>query len=282
MQNENQIFAPQPGSEPDSGDESQQEQPEDVGGDEEAPEEGLKGGKESPQEETDEEEQFDPQELLVYDHPERENINRLIKQAEERNEQYQGISELKSPHDRFLQEILIEDKDGVDSPEGRLARQINEANQVINLGGGFMEMSKEFDYKVLIGVDKYPESDNSISAQADKVHREESDQLYAERQIQGGTKEFVVKMDMLDFVSRLPDDSNEFLTINGIDQNIVEDEEYVRTLAMEIVRTTKPGGMMFGVDSFVFEFIKNDERVEEIQNEDKHYIFKKNEEGEEE
>lgn len=56
----------------------------------------------------------------------------------------------------------------------------------------------------------------------------------------------IVCDDMLDFVSRLPDDSANFM-MNGIDGFILTgSSEYKDALAREIVRTLKPGGIVFG------------------------------------
>jgi|GEM_PF-2782445 len=55
--------------------------------------------------------------------------------------------------------------------------------------------------------------------------------------------------DMLDFVSRLPADSSNFM-INGIDDLVLQDptDEYQNALAQEIVRSLKPGGIIFGTN----------------------------------
>lgn len=57
-----------------------------------------------------------------------------------------------------------------------------------------------------------------------------------------------VNSDMLDFVSRMRDNSANF-TINGIDFNIIEDDAYHAALAKEVIRATKPGGIIFGANS---------------------------------
>lgn len=63
-----------------------------------------------------------------------------------------------------------------------------------------------------------------------------------------------VKDDMLDFVSRLKSDSSNF-TINGIDTDIIEPEEYHRLLASEILRATKAGGLVFGASSLALQYL---------------------------
>jgi len=57
-----------------------------------------------------------------------------------------------------------------------------------------------------------------------------------------------VKADMLDFISRMKDGSANF-AINGIDSIIVSDPRYNEALAKELVRATRSGGLIFGLES---------------------------------
>ena len=63
-----------------------------------------------------------------------------------------------------------------------------------------------------------------------------------------------VHADMLDFVARLKDNAANF-TINGIDNIIVNDSAYHRVLAQELIRATRPGGLIFGIHSNVLHEI---------------------------
>ena len=58
----------------------------------------------------------------------------------------------------------------------------------------------------------------------------------------------IVKADMLNFIARLPSSSVNF-SINGIDSNIIKTREYGDALMAEIKRTTKVGGVVFGIGS---------------------------------
>lgn len=63
--------------------------------------------------------------------------------------------------------------------------------------------------------------------------------------------EWNVKADMLDFVSRLPDNSVN-LQLDGIDTVIIDYEPYHRALAQELIRVLRTGGVLLGnhVDAF--------------------------------
>lgn len=61
--------------------------------------------------------------------------------------------------------------------------------------------------------------------------------------------------DMLNFVARIPDNSVSFM-LNGIDSTVLGgNEEYCRSLTSEIVRATKPGGVVFGSHSWSFDYL---------------------------
>lgn len=64
-----------------------------------------------------------------------------------------------------------------------------------------------------------------------------------------------VKADMLDFLARIKDGSANF-AINGIDEIIINDHRYHQALATELVRATKPGGLIFGLGSEVIPILR--------------------------
>ena len=67
----------------------------------------------------------------------------------------------------------------------------------------------------------------------------------------------IVKADMLDFVSKLPDNSVNF-TINGIDGVVILNcDKYAQAVAAEMVRATLPKGIIFGIRSEPTEFLKS-------------------------
>lgn len=78
--------------------------------------------------------------------------------------------------------------------------------------------------------------------------------------------EYLVTADMLDFVARLPNNSCNF-TLNGIELEVLSlstpelGTEYGETLFAEMVRATKVGGTIFGVESDIWA--KDDQRLSE-------------------
>ena len=67
----------------------------------------------------------------------------------------------------------------------------------------------------------------------------------------GDLHKLSVKADMLDFVARMRDDSANFM-LNGIDfASVPGSERYHEVLAQELVRATKPGGLVFGINATV-------------------------------
>ncbi|MBA4337055.1 hypothetical protein C0416_04785 [bacterium] len=59
-----------------------------------------------------------------------------------------------------------------------------------------------------------------------------------------------IQADMLDFAARLKDGVANF-TINGVNQEAIDDERYHAALAKEILRATQSGGLIFGIKSRV-------------------------------
>ena len=72
-----------------------------------------------------------------------------------------------------------------------------------------------------------------------------------------------VKADMLDFISRMKDGSANF-AINGIDPTIVGDPRYNEALAKELVRATRPGGLIFGIESEALFILRDQIKKGEI------------------
>ncbi len=64
-------------------------------------------------------------------------------------------------------------------------------------------------------------------------------------------QELTVRAHMLDFISRLPDNSANF-AFNGIDPDIIPDNDYLMALMDEFVRATRVGGIVFGKNSEVY------------------------------
>jgi len=75
----------------------------------------------------------------------------------------------------------------------------------------------------------------------------------------------IVKADMLDFVSKLSDNSVNF-TINGIDGVVILDsDKYARAVAAEMVRATLSNGIIFGIRSEPTEFLRENSKEHKLK-----------------
>ena len=121
-------------------------------------------------------------------------------------------------------------------------------NIVVDLGGTNMRrFASALGAKAYIGVDKFAyEEEHPRNAYVDLTPTERKKD----------TDIISVKNDMLDFVSRLPDDSV-CIIMNGIDGEIIRSDEYHTALAKEIMRVTKKDGLAFGRNSYAFTLMRS-------------------------
>lgn len=77
----------------------------------------------------------------------------------------------------------------------------------------------------------------------------------------------VVGEDVLEFVSRLPDDFCSF-TVSGLDSNVLPSKEYHEALLQEVHRSLKKEGILFGNQSDILNYARSlpDLRKVEIKN----------------
>ncbi|KKU68540.1 MAG: hypothetical protein UX89_C0003G0042 [Parcubacteria group bacterium GW2011_GWA2_47_16] len=78
------------------------------------------------------------------------------------------------------------------------------------------------------------------------------------------TEVLAVNADMLDFVSRVTDGSANFV-LNGIDGNVIRDEEYREELVKHVVRATKLGGLVWGNTSVVEKPLSENENFQPVR-----------------
>jgi hypothetical protein len=71
-------------------------------------------------------------------------------------------------------------------------------------------------------------------------------------------KNILLKIDMLDFLSRLPDNSVGVITLNGIDNCIIHTRAYMDELNYQIRRVLKVNGILFGNNSVIWNLSKLD------------------------
>ncbi len=72
---------------------------------------------------------------------------------------------------------------------------------------------------------------------------------------QDGVKISIMQTEMLNFISRLPTASVNFM-LTGIDSSVINVKGYTRELAAELYRATEKGGLVFGSSSEVFRFLE--------------------------
>lgn len=115
---------------------------------------------------------------------------------------------------------------------------------LIDLGGGSIRLSYMCQLAKQCEAAAFASVDLMLTAEPPKtiqIHKEKTTD---------GFHEMEISADMLEFVTRLKDESVCF-AINGIDWTIIDDKEYNAALAKEIVRATSKGGIIFGYDSEV-------------------------------
>lgn len=142
---------------------------------------------------------------------------------------------------------LEEAKKGIDFFRTRLSE-----NVLVDLGGGAGTMkgpSRVWEVGTYVNVDRgvYGKlvNENSPSDATTAV----ADKVEAGLHING------VNADILEFVTKMRNGVGNF-TINGIDHYIVDDPKYNQALAQEIVRAMKTGGLVFGVESDIFQYFQ--------------------------
>ena len=147
----------------------------------------------------------------------------------------------------------------------RMLKEIMGGNTLVDLGCGFPHylniavLAKELGAKGYIGVDKNMGNmgtkitANYVNLKADfpngplrgvgigeKYSKEDKRTNIPEDSI-------LVRIDMLDFISRLPSNSFNF-TLNGIDTSILNTKEYTEAVIKEIIRATRKGIFSLGLN----------------------------------
>lgn len=120
---------------------------------------------------------------------------------------------------------------------------------LIDFGGGTSAMSNlasEFGCSIYVNVDRAPYGEEEKPNPLVPAYH---------RQV-GDTMNLHVHADMLDFISRVKENSVNCI-INGIDVIIVDDSKYHEALAREMIRVTKKGGLIFGTTSYALDQINS-------------------------
>lgn len=173
----------------------------------------------------------------------REEYKKLIKKAEKAVWNDNEI--LLTPFSYLLEDRLMfthdEDVDvEIDFFRKRLGKKI-----LVNLGGiATGEFANFLGISTYICVDRYAYPDD---IPADPCKNVDDKTI-------GSTHILYVKADMLDFISRIPDNSVS-IQIDGIDNTIIPDENYQEALAKECMRVIEKDGLIFGNNSTALELI---------------------------
>ncbi len=126
-------------------------------------------------------------------------------------------------------------------------------------GGSIEVLAASRNADLFINVDKYPRGhvdDTPVDAKRGVFKNSEYKSGITDTVlVEGVHKNIDVRADMLDFVSRLKDSSVN-ISINGIDTDLIPDDEYHKSLAKEILRATKQGGIVFGNNSEALQIIE--------------------------
>jgi SAM-dependent methyltransferase len=175
--------------------------------------------------------------MLTYENPRRAQLEPLIERA--RN----GMGELlKTPYTGLTWDYLADPTFENAHNELRKTMQNSLAGKtLVDLGcnnGYYQWRTREI--AIRMGIGRYIGID--LTADERELERDE---------IHIST----VKADMLDFVSRLPSESANFM-LNGIDARVIHDPAYHRELAAEIHRATERDGRVFGTKSEAFRFLE--------------------------
>jgi len=136
---------------------------------------------------------------------------------------------------------------------------------LIDVGGGqaeFMqELAKKSGVKRYINVDYWNrESDQPLDPYVGRPAQSDYPRLPENERVRP-MEAILVGADMLDFVARLPNNSCNFV-INGIDQYTASNNDYRKALMEELIRTTKVGGIVFGMGSDIW--LRDDPRLKDV------------------
>lgn len=207
--------------------------------------------------------------ILTYDNPKLAEYQRLIQHIKEKGAGV-SLSESFAPQwKRVLYFQVDRDRDPEYNPprtEKARAyfREKLTGETLIDVGGGrgrqtenLRALAKKSGVQTYINVDLGKVLDPYTALPAEPI---DYWQLPPEERARP-MDEYLVEADMLDFVARIPNNSSHF-AVNGIDSHVLsyekEGDEYANALFEEMVRATKVGGILFGIESDIWQ---RDERL---------------------
>lgn len=131
----------------------------------------------------------------------------------------------------------------------RFFSQHLQGSNLVDLGGGaanksMRDFAKYFHAQLYINVDMPRSQQDWQAYQVFPKQEQDSDFVVID-----------VEADMLAFISQMKDGSANF-TLNGIDLAAIGNQRYHTTLAKELLRATRPGGLIFGMCSDVLRILE--------------------------
>lgn len=137
---------------------------------------------------------------------------------------------------------------------------------LVDLGGGDQTMrgipgTPVETFARAMGANTYINVDRFLASETDIFT-----DVYPEEHRQTGKPYVIwVNADMLEFIAHMPDNSASF-SINGIDEMIIKNPAYHAAVAREIIRATRHGGIIFGINSDALYQIAqlNDSRIRNV------------------
>lgn len=190
-----------------------------------------------------------------------EDYSRLIRAAEVVS--FDDARAMRANYDEMWMRYGLEFLPGEKVPEVMsLFKEAIPDSIVCDLGSdGRMDLiAASHNADLFISVNKYPGGVKGDLLENPKVGYfnkvEFKDEITDTVLVPGTHNEISVQADLLDFASRLKDNSVN-ITINGIDSDLIDVEGYHEAVAKEIMRVTKKDGIIFGNSSVALYIIRN-------------------------
>jgi hypothetical protein len=208
-----------------------------------------------PTDPTQEEKPFSLKEFLSYENPNKGQYENLIRVVAASQSHYdiEDMDEARTNFD-FKWRLALRQEQGKELLN-YLSQKIG-GEILIDLGGssGSMEsVARIVGAKTYITVDKYIAKDSPVDVYANLSTQSKKNASDPDK--------VMVKADLLEFVSKLPDASVN-VTINGIDGLIIPESDYHKALANEIIRVAKNGGVVFGINADSLELLQSEPSME--------------------
>jgi hypothetical protein len=190
---------------------------------------------------------LDLEKLLSYENPNAGEIDEVVRQEEKEERQFNTRDLYHDHTSKWIDQLIYEKNEEKEQYSSEnlekvknVMKEFIEGKILVDLGGGerYYKMEKlanSCGASSYLCVDKYQYDGNKFRSNEGVMR---------------------VRMDMLRFVSRLPDNSVNF-TISGIDGYVLPDRDYKEALAHEMARTTLQNGIVFGNVASIYGYLEH-------------------------